>query len=144
MDAAIYIPKARILKGLGILLVPLAFFLITKLMRQPSAPENIRNDVYLGMSVGYLATCSVPMFKCDHIKLKDFKSPGKWCKQFVRRNFTAQRIVSIVSTGTAYQYIDEKGNSMVRFECKETGDWIVIDVNTCEIYQIAPNYFYHR
>lgn len=102
--------------------------------------KSLKKDVEVGMTVGYYVDA---FHDCPSLILKSFKSKDKWLDQFRTRNFTAKKIKHILTCGTATRYLDPEGNQMVRIVDPNTGEWIIINPLTCEIYQISPPEFKH-
>lgn len=88
-------------------------------------------------------TLSTDLNGCNNYKLRDFKTPGKWRKQFRRRGFSVERIRQMLTGGRAISIVDPKGQSLVRVVDPATNDYLVIDPKTCEIWQVAPASFLH-
>ena len=79
---------------------------------------------------------------CNNFRLKDFKKPGIWRKQFRKRGFTVQKVSEILRHGAKKTYYDTKsGRTMMRMTDPQSGDYIVLDPKKCEIWQIAPSTF---
>jgi hypothetical protein len=84
---------------------------------------------------------SVPVMNCNNFKLKDFKTPGKWSKQFRKRGYDLEKVKRTIETGKRESFIDAKGQSLMRITDPISGDWIVLDPYVCEIWMVAPSHF---
>ena len=96
----------------------------------------IVDEINTAMDTGI--TIPTTLNGCNNFRLKDFKTPGKWRMQFRKRGFTVQRVKDILQTGTRQTIIDKYGKQMLRITDPKTGDYIVINPLTCEIWHIAP------
>jgi hypothetical protein len=86
-------------------------------------------------------TITVPVMNCNNFRLKDFKTPGKWSKQFRQRGYDLDKVKRMIESGKRESFIDAKGQSLMRITDPGTGDWIVVDPYTCEIWMVAPSHF---
>lgn len=99
----------------------------------------IVDEINTAMDTGI--TIPTTLNGCNNFRLKDFKTPGKWRMQFRKRGFTVQRVSDILRTGAKQMVKDKNGKMMMRITCPKTGDYIVVDPLTCQIWQIAPSEF---
>jgi len=117
------------------LILGLGWMLITK---DGPQPDEINDAIDQGITI------PTAINGCNNFHLKDFKKPGIWRKQFRKRGFTVQKVSEILRRGAKETYYDTKsGRMMMRMIDPQSGDYIVLDPEKCEIWQIAPSDFLH-
>ncbi len=115
-----------------LLCVGLGFFL---LLNQDRPVDEISEAMTTGILVSTQSENG-----CNNFRLKDFKSPGKWRKQFRTRGFSVDRVAQILANGSRQMVTDQFGKQMMKIT-DQTGDYIIVDPKNCEIWQVAPARF---
>jgi len=132
-------PRAIAIKPVLMLLLLLAIgaLIILNIGRDTAPVDAINTAMEQGIAI------TTPLNGCSNFKLKDFKKPAVWRKQFRKRGFTVDKVKDMLQSGNREFFIDPNGRQMVRIIDPQSGDYLVLDPHNCEIFQIAPAYFKH-
>lgn len=107
--------------------------------------KNLKKQVEYARNVGIVVDLPVDqsMYDCSRWYLNNHKPQEKWVSQFKDREFDLNKIRHIMQNGKPVRYVDPQNNDMIRIIDPESGEWIIVNPITCEIYQVSPAHFKH-